>query len=118
MFLTKFKLLGYSLVAFLLLQPVAAKADVEQHTLGKAAQGLPCPGTKDGFDKMLSVLNNQDQAGLDEIMQNGFYLHQGDRVLIIDHQGVFGLVVQMRMLTGKNARKACWESSDTPGLFQ
>lgn len=93
--------------------------DGQTATLGKSADGMPCPGTKEGLDQLISAMSKNDRYGMAQAMMDskGVFLKRGWRVRAIGHKGWLGETIQLRIESGPEAGRACWEPSDIKGFF-
>lgn len=90
----------------------------DKGTIGSAGP-IACPATKEKLDAMIDAISKHDNDGYQEaLVPDGSVLAKGDRVRVLDHAGMLGEAIQVRILTGSYAHNACWTESDTPNLFQ
>jgi len=90
----------------------------EKGTIGSAGP-IACPATKEKLDAMVDAIVNHDNDGYQEaLVPYGSVLAKGDRVLVLDHGGMLGEAIRVRILSGQYAHAACWTESDTPHLFE
>lgn len=83
----------------------------EKGTIGSAGP-VACPATKEKLDAMIDAISKHDNDGYQEaLVPDGSVLAKGDRVLVLDHGGMLGEAIRVRILSGQYAHAACWTES-------
>jgi hypothetical protein len=90
----------------------------DRPTLGRGAEYAVCLPTRAQLNAVQDAVAAGDRDGFKEIIQNGFMLHPGAKVLVLTREG-FPLFADMRIriLTGPHAHEACWTQADVKDLF-
>jgi hypothetical protein len=81
------------------------------------ANALQCVRTLDDLDAMNNALDAHDDDGFNQAIADGFALHTGQYVRIIDTKGLIDREYQLRILSGPNAHESCW-TNEWNGFFK
>jgi hypothetical protein len=100
----------------------ASAPDMNLKTIGAVAkagddQYQACPISKEKFDAMTSALVQSDNQGYLDSTSDAVLLMPGMKVRILDHAGMLGTVVKLRILSGPDEGKSCWTAGDQQGIF-
>jgi hypothetical protein len=88
--------------------------------VGKGGDGAVCAETRDKVKAAYRANSIHDGEGIAQALRGGTQLVRGQRVLVIDNavgSGVMtGIDVRVRILSGPDARIACWAWQTTMHL--
>lgn len=92
-------------------------ADGSTATIGRGANGYPCPATKANYFALDRALVKHRKYAKLSAMQDGIFLEIGERVRAIEHGGPAASIVHLGILSGTDAGKTCWMPTDVEEAF-